>query len=173
MPKRAQLSFFFAPFCVRRKRPGSLRRQLPRLLRSASEAAADWGRSHSPGRARRSTGACLARQAAAALSRRQARSWRLLAAGQPTTHSTSGAPSPGRLRRASVAGRAGRGAEAGCGGTVGTPRSIGPLLQQRGQPAAEAPLASAPGTVRPCACVPQQARPPSERRPRGRADQSE
>ena len=53
-------SFFSAPSCVRRKRPESQRRQLPRLLRSASEAAADWGRSHSPGRARRSTGACLA-----------------------------------------------------------------------------------------------------------------
>ena len=117
-PKRVFFFFFPAPFCVHRKHPESLRRELPRLLRSASEAAADWGRSHSPGRARRSTEACLALQAAPAWSTRQARNWRLLAAGQPTTHSTSGAPSTGRQRRAGVAGRAGRGAGARCGGTV-------------------------------------------------------
>ena len=144
-PWHERVFFFFpAPFCVRRKRPETLRRQLPRLLQSASEAAADWGRSHSPGRARRSTGACLARQAAAALSRRQARSWRLLAAGQPTTHCTSGAPSPGRLRRARVAGRAGRGAGAGCRGTEDN-QPLRPPSRQLRVPCDLAPACRNPG----------------------------
>ena len=52
-------------------------------------------------------------QAAAVWSRLQVRSWRRLAAGQPTAHSTSGAPSPGLQRRARVVGRLGHGAGVG------------------------------------------------------------
>ena len=40
------------------------------------------------------------------------------AAGQPTAHSTSGAPSPGLQRRARVVGRVGHGAGVGYGGTA-------------------------------------------------------
>jgi len=76
-------------------------------------------------------------QAAAAWSIRQAQSWRRLAAGLPTAHSTSDAPSLGLRRLAEAAGCVGPGAGAGCGETAGTRRSTAPRFQQRGQRAAD------------------------------------
>ena len=129
-------------------------------LRGASAAAAGSGRSQSRGPTSHPTGARLAHQAAAAWSRLRARSWRRLAAGQPTAHSTSGAPTPGLQRRARVVRRVGHEAGVGYGGTAGTRRSSGPRLLQCGLRVVEALRGSTPGSARLCVGAPRQARPP-------------
>jgi len=88
----------------------------------------------------------VAHQAAAAWTRPQALSWQRLAAGQPTAHSTSGAPSPGPQRHAKVVGRIGHEAA----GTAGTRHSSGPRLLLRGLRVVEVLLGSTPGGARPC-----------------------
>ena len=98
--------------------------------------------------------------AAAAWSRLQARRWRRLAAGQPTAHSTSAAPSLGLQRRARVVGRM-RHAAGSC-----TRRSSGPRLLQRGLRVVEALRRSTPGGVRLCVGAPRQTRLPPARRHR-------